>query len=1070
MRIAFLSVLTALMVPLGGFTADWPTHSGDHRRSAQTRESLSYPLHLHWVSEIDEPRRAWPDPARQDFWQRIHHVKPRITHDRAFHVAAVGDAVFYGTSGNDVLLCLEANRGDIRWSRTLDGPIRFAPTVWEGRVYIGSDDGRVYCFAADSGEELWRYSPVEERRMIPGNQRFISAWPVRTNVAIDDGIAYFAAGLFPNEGVYLCAVEADSGEPLWVQPLTVAPQGTLLLSDSRIYVQTGRAQPAVYAREDGSFIQQLGGSGGAYALLTDDAFIYGPGRYGVLEEFGNQQHDHLASFAGNHMIVDGTMSYLHTDTELSAIDRATLLKLRSLEAELRSQRDALTTKIRELGAQTGEAFDALQREIRDVQTRLGDIEQEKEACIRWTIPCALPHALIRAGDALIAGGAGEVAAFSVDRGEKLWSGSVDGIAYGLAVSQGRLIVSTDNGAVYAFASDMKDEVRRSPRHVHDISEYLADSVTDFPVLEWFENQPSLQKGYALLTLPQPPEVIYGLIDSSDLHLVLLAPDSETALKARTMATRIKAYGRRVHVLQWDEPTLPFAPLLFNLVVTNSLKRETLTGLKRMLRPHGGTIFVGHGMDGVEDSSWARPFVNGYDGEFASADSFITWTNGALAGEGAWTHLYANPANTASSGDTRIHPDVRVQWFGQPGPNPMVDRHLRSMSPLVLNGLGVIPGNDTVIAFDPYNGTTLWQQDIPGLTRVGIPYDSGSAAMDEQSVYLAVKENLLVLDRDHGHETQRIRAPGDGLHWGYVAVQGERLIGSGQRASASRSEQSRQAIDEQYTQFQPLVLSETLAGYTPGRDDPDWVYQRGRVLNTTLTLANNTLWFVESRNAAAMADTTGRMLLDDLLESGSWLVALNASDGSVVWETPFAFDGCRHILYLSYSEGMLVALGSDNNTEESRVWYTLYGFDAETGTKMWAQSHGNNRGGIGGNHGEQVHHPVITNGIVIAEPMAYDIRTGEPTHPAGVNEAWYMSGARGGCGTISASASCLFYRNSNPVIHPLDSTEEPSRLSLVNRTGCWINVIPAGGLVLMPEASSGCTCAFSIQTSIAYMPQ
>jgi len=47
---------------------------------------------------------------------------------------------------------------------------------------------------------------------------------------------------------------------------------------------------------------------------------------------------------------------------------------------------------------------------------------------------------------------------------------------------------------------------------------------------------------------------------------------------------------------------------------------------------------------------------------------------------------------------------------------------------------------------------------------------------------------------------------------------------------------------------------------------------------------------------------------------------------------------------------------------------------------------------------------------------------------------------------------------------------PARLNQVTRPGCWINMIPAGGLILIPEASSGCTCGFSLQTSLAYIPE
>ena len=38
-----------------------------------------------------------------------------------------------------------------------------------------------------------------------------------------------------------------------------------------------------------------------------------------------------------------------------------------------------------------------------------------------------------------------------------------------------------------------------------------------------------------------------------------------------------------------------------------------------------------------------------------------------------------------------------------------------------------------------------------------------------------------------------------------------------------------------------------------------------------------------------------------------------------------------------------------------------------------------------------------------------------------------------------------------------------------RPGCWINFIPAGGLLLVPEASSGCTCPFPIVCTTVFKP-
>ncbi len=38
-----------------------------------------------------------------------------------------------------------------------------------------------------------------------------------------------------------------------------------------------------------------------------------------------------------------------------------------------------------------------------------------------------------------------------------------------------------------------------------------------------------------------------------------------------------------------------------------------------------------------------------------------------------------------------------------------------------------------------------------------------------------------------------------------------------------------------------------------------------------------------------------------------------------------------------------------------------------------------------------------------------------------------------------------------------------------RLGCWINAIPGTGLVIIPEASAGCVCLFSIASTVVLEP-
>ncbi|MBM4079061.1 MAG: hypothetical protein FJ278_05120 [Planctomycetes bacterium] len=104
----------------------------------------------------------------------------------------------------------------------------------------------------------------------------------------------------------------------------------------------------------------------------------------------------------------------------------------------------------------GEEGAKLQAELKDVRARMASLEKALKAlwqqAIIWRTDSACFHSLILAGDALIAGGANEVAAFSAADGQKLWQSPVDGNAHGLAVASGSLLVSTDRGSIHCFRS------------------------------------------------------------------------------------------------------------------------------------------------------------------------------------------------------------------------------------------------------------------------------------------------------------------------------------------------------------------------------------------------------------------------------------------------------------------------------------------------------------------------------------------------------------------------------------------------------------------------------------------
>ncbi|MFM1556290.1 MAG: hypothetical protein ACKJR1_07370, partial [Limisphaerales bacterium] len=76
--------------------------------------------------------------------------------------------------------------------------------------------------------------------------------------------------------------------------------------------------------------------------------------------------------------------------------------------------------------------------------------------------------------------------------------------------------------------------------------------------------------------------------------------------------------------------------------------------------------------------------------------------------------------------------------------------------------------------------------------------------------------------------------------------------------------------------------------------------------------------------------------------------------------------------------------------------------------------------------------------------------------------------RRGCGNMAASNHSMFFRHYFHGIWDLE-TNKKSQLEGI-RSGCWLGIIPAQGLMLAPESSSGCSCTHSIQTSAAWVPR
>ena len=997
--------------------AGWPGAMRDVRRSGVTSETLKLPLRREWSHQRSRPRSAWPPPAKGSFWQRLKDIKPRNVWDHAFHPVAVGDDVLYGSSELDTIHCLDARSGESRWTFLTGGPVRFAPHVVDNRVYVGSDDGLIYCLDRERGQLIWKRRLGPSDRLIPGNGRMISPWPVRTGLVAAQGIVYATCGLFPREGCWAVALNAQDGSEVWRTKVNASPQGYLLLSSRALFIPTGRGTPFALVRDSGTPLGAFGGPGGAYALVAGGTLVSGRGNKGELSVSDTFGRDQLAQFDGNRMVVTAAMSYLQSDTHLSALDRTRYLRLLRDIAQAKSEHgktnrryrtvtDALEKKQplkgddgkpltkRALGKQKS----SLRRSLLKLGARIDALESDLGKCVPWKVRAPHADALILAGKTLFAGGVGEVAAYDTRTGKKRWSHAVEGTALALAVANGRLLVGTSEGQVVAFGRGRA----RKPDH-------------QLAILDTGSNPWLSTPGITLAVDPTAP--------------IPAGPE-----------------GRRVEsITSADLTRLPdrFA----NAVVIPSAG-ELTDEVKRIVRPWGGRVYVADSPEPI-------------------------WTRGPLEGAGAWTHMYATPANTACSGDTLVGDDLQLQWFGGPGPNPMIDRHLRTTPPLFRDGRLLIPGHDRVIAVDGCNGTVLWEREVPGLSRTGAPYDGGHMAVGKEHLWIADGRFCRGLDLETGETAKSIAAgrPGSSTEWGWVCKTDDALFGSARHPGSAIKSHGRTELMRQYGEHQPLVTSHTV--FRVGA----WNYRGGALVNATFTLADGRIWFVEGKSKKVKAG--GRVKLSDIFDNAS-VVCLDAKSGKEVWRVPFPETRIRHSIFLAVDDGHLVAVGGfthevvtkkADGTESKRLqtWYEVMCFGAGDGELRWRVDHSNNAAGSGGDHGEQVHHPVLRDGVLFVEPVAYHLDSGARWNPDGGDKPWFL-GARRGCGTFSASASCLYFRNHNPMAMTIGSGAQQTKITEVSRPGCWISILPVGGMVLLPEASSGCVCAFPVQTSMGFVPR
>lgn len=516
-----VAVFVVLVVACDVGAGDWPQWRYDAGRTAAAPERLPEKLHLQW-------QRQSP-PLRPAFWQVRQE---RVQFDLGYEPVVEGKTLVVGSSRNDSVTALDTDTGAEKWRFYADGPVRLAPALGRGKVYAASDDGCLYCLDAGQGTVLWKRRAAPSARKVLGNGRLISAWPARGGPVVADGTVYFAAGVWPFEGIFIYALDAETGRLEWVNDRCgslylehphaamsfggPSPQGYLLVRGEHLIVPSSRAFPAFFDRKTGRLA----------------SFDFGHGGHG--------------SRPGGWFVATGADGSLRIDPEIN-------------------------TEIHDAGrqiiGQTGvrrEPDEPIQEQV-----TVGDHTYRIEPGL---------HRAISAG--------GKTYRFSDG------FDGVEGEIHTMLAADGKLFVVTRSGSILCFGPQpiqprRYDDEGRPGDGPTDEWTHKANEIVEAA---------GARTGVALVWGLRTGRLVEELIGRTDLHVVAVDRDARRVDALRRRLDRAGVYGRRASVHQGDPLSFGFPPYLATLIVSEHVDAAAIgpTGdlVERAfesLRPWGGAV-------------------------------------------------------------------------------------------------------------------------------------------------------------------------------------------------------------------------------------------------------------------------------------------------------------------------------------------------------------------------------------------------------------------------------------------------------------------------------------------------
>jgi len=992
-----------LLLASVALAADWPTWRYDAGRTGASPEALSDDLHLQWERDLPPPAPAWPkEPYRLGF-------------DASYEPVVMAKTLFVPSMVTDSVTAFDTQSGAEKWKVFTDGPVRFAPVAWEGRVAFVSDDGHLYCVDAATGALCWKVRglPSNQRdRKVLGNGRLVSLWPARGGPVLVDGTIFFGAGLLPFEGVYLYAVDARTGRVVWSNDSIgaikdalfdhqqhhgakgvagVSPHGYLSTVGDRLAVPSGRGRPAFLDPGTGRLDTYSSGWGGRESLVKGSWFV---------------------ASAGDHWFHSGDM-YTVQPRERVQVDPANAKGLGPFRNTVLTP-DAIYFSVEALGRVDGprpvhKAYSAIVAwgnevtRIEDRKTKDGKFSYPHAIVPElWRLPSPL-KVHVKAGPRLYAGAAGTVAAVQIPgEGEApriAWQASIEGTPATMLAADGKLFVVTREGRLLCFGPAQATPSRHKAPPAPDPA---ADAAN----------------GYALVWGIGTGRLAERLARESGMHVIVVDPDAGKVDAFRRRLDAAGLYGIRVSVHTGDPVSFPFPPYLASLVTTEDLAAAgfakgaaSVARAYRALRPYGGMLDLPVPQE-QQQAFLASVQAGGLDGAkvTAAADGVRVTRDGPLPGAADWTHPQADAGNSFVGADTRVRAPLATLWFGGSMDLLFPDwDYTHSCHPiaLVARGRTFIQTRQTLSSADIYTGRLLWQRELPRQAKGFYPY-----AVAGDDLYVACNEQGLRLSAATGATLGQFRAPDDCPgNWETLCVWGDGLFGR---------------------------LGDRLVALDRRTGAARWTCRAAGFADVAVGGGKVFLIECPSGTRGPKAKQEARIR------------ALAAGDGHVVWQAPasakagpvseptIAYSDAHDVVVLSHKGGIAV-------------------YKADAGTPLWHRDVPEPKG-----------KPPRAGGYILHRAVFVDTWTGKGFSPLTGRDMDTMAweGKRG-CSFAVASEHLMTLRDGHASFFELPSGRRTFLQGF--RGGCTPSLIPADGLRVAPNYARGCSCNYAIYTSLGMVP-